>query len=141
MTLDVALTQDLAICHALRRRVFIEEQQVPEAEEVDGRDGSALHILARKDGEPIGCARILLTGDTGKIGRVCVLGECRGQGIGVALIKAALQVLRDQPGVTQAKLGSQTHAIGFYEKLGFRAVGPEYLDAGIAHRDMLRDLP
>ena len=141
MSLEVGLTQDLTTCHALRRRVFIEEQQVPEAEEVDGRDTEALHILAKKDAEAIGCARILLIGDTGKIGRVCVLSDYRGQGIGVALIKMALQVLRDQPGITTAKLGSQTHAIGFYEKLGFRAVGPEYLDAGIAHRDMLRDLP
>lgn len=141
MSLEVGLTEDLATCHALRRRVFIEEQQVPEAEEVDGRDTEALHILVKNDAEAIGCARILLIGDTGKIGRVCVLAEYRGQGIGVALIEAALQVLRDQPGITKAKLGSQTHAIGFYEKLGFRAVGPEYLDAGIAHRDMLRDLP
>lgn len=141
MSLEVGLTQDLATCHALRRRVFIVEQQVPEAEEVDGRDSEALHILAKKDAEAIGCARILLIGDTGKIGRVCVLADYRGQGIGVALIEAALQVLREQPGIAKAKLGSQTHAIGFYEKLGFRAVGPEYLDAGIAHRDMLRDLP
>ncbi|MCC5957069.1 MAG: GNAT family N-acetyltransferase [Natronohydrobacter sp.] len=141
MSLEVGLTEDLATCHALRRRVFIEEQQVPEAEEVDGRDTAALHILAKKGGKPIGCARILLIGDMGKIGRVCVLADYRGQGIGVALIEAALQVLRDQPGITKAKLGSQTHAIGFYEKLGFRAVGPEYLDAGIPHRDMLRDLP
>ena len=141
MSLEVGLTQDLASCHALRRQVFIEEQQVPEAEEVDGRDHDALHILATNDAEAIGCARILLIGDTGKIGRVCVLAEYRGQGIGVALIEAALQVLRDQPGIAKAKLGSQTHAIGFYEKLGFRAVGPEYLDAGIPHRDMLRDLP
>lgn len=141
MSLEVGLTGDLALCHALRRRVFIEEQQVPEGEEVDGRDGDALHLLAKKGGEAIGCARILLVGDLGKIGRVCVLDAYRGQGVGVALIEAALQVLRDQPGVTQAKLGAQTHAIGFYEKLGFRAIGPEYLDAGIAHRDMLRDLP
>lgn len=141
MSLAVGLTDDLMTCHALRRRVFIEEQQVPEAEEVDGRDPEALHIIAKKDGEAIGCARILLIDEVGKIGRVCVLSGYRGQGIGVALIEAALQVLRDQPGITKAKLGSQTHAIGFYEKLGFRAVGPEYLDAGIAHRDMLRDLP
>ena len=141
MSLEVGLTDDLATCHALRRVVFIEEQQVPEAEEVDGRDHEALHLIAKNGVEPIGCARILVSGEIGKIGRVCVLRDHRGQGIGVALIAAALHVLRDLPGVAQAKLGSQTHAIGFYEKLGFRAVGPEYLDAGIPHRDMLRDLP
>ncbi len=137
MSLQVKLTDDLALCHALRRIVFIEEQSVPEAEEVDGRDAGALHLLARLDGLPVGCARLLVMGDTGKIGRVCVLQDYRGQGIGVALIQSALEVLRAQPGVLRAKLGSQTHAIGFYEKLGFTPVGPEYLDAGIAHRDMV----
>ncbi|MCH8465717.1 MAG: GNAT family N-acetyltransferase [Roseinatronobacter sp.] len=140
MNLHVELTDDLALCHALRRIVFIEEQNVPEAEEIDGRDAGALHLLARLDGQPVGCARVLVMGDTGKIGRVCVLPDYRGQGIGVALIQSALDVLRAQPGVMRAKLGSQTHAIGFYEKLGFTAQGPEYLDAGIAHRDMVRDV-
>ncbi len=140
MSLQVGLTQDLATCHALRRAVFIEEQSVPEAEEVDGRDAEALHLLAKIDGEAVGCARILIKGETGKIGRVCVLRACRGQGIGVALIHAALAVLRDVPGVTQARLGAQTHALEFYTRLGFKTVGPEYLDAGIAHRDMVRDL-
>ena len=52
-----------------------------------------------------------------------------------ALIRAALTELRAQ-GMSTAKLGSQTHAIGFYERLGFTATGPEYMDAGIPHRDM-----
>ena len=138
MSLRIGLTEDILTCQALRRVVFIEEQQVPEAEEVDGRDGDALHLLASIDGVPVGCARLLLAGETGKIGRVCVLAALRGQGIGAALIMAALDVLRDCPGVTLAKLGAQTHAIGFYEGLGFVAEGPEYLDAGIAHRDMVR---
>jgi predicted GNAT family N-acyltransferase len=138
MSLDVALTTDIATCHALRRVVFIEEQNVPEAEEVDGRDGDALHLLAWLDGQAVGCARILLAGETGKIGRVCVLREWRGHGIGIALINAALEALRSTEGVERAKLGAQTHAIGFYEALGFVAEGREYLDAGIAHRDMLR---
>ena len=59
-----------------------------------------------------------------------------GTGAGAALIRAALAELRALPGVTRAKLGAQTHAIGFYEKLGFAAYGPEYDDAGIRHRDM-----
>ncbi|TVP71969.1 MAG: GNAT family N-acetyltransferase [Rhodobacteraceae bacterium] len=138
--IEVGLTQDLASCHALRRVVFIEEQSVPESEEVDGRDPEALHILAKIDGEAVGCARVLIKGEVGKIGRVCVLRGFRGQGIGVALIEAALAVLREMPGIAQARLGSQTHALGFYEKLGFVAVGPEYLDAGIAHRDMVRNV-
>ncbi|MFU8899868.1 MAG: GNAT family N-acetyltransferase, partial [Roseinatronobacter sp.] len=119
MNLVVGLTENLAACHALRRVVFIEEQNVPQAEEVDGRDPDALHLLAVLDGQPVGCARILIAGETGKIGRVCVLREKRGQGIGVALINAALDVLHKRDGLHRAKLGAQTHAIGFYEALGF----------------------
>ncbi len=140
MTLHVALTDDLATCHALRREVFIIEQNVPEELEVDGRDPDALHLLAVLDGVPVGCARLLVVDGTMKIGRVCVRAALRGTGVGVALIRAALDVGRTLPGVTQAKLGSQTHAIGFYERLGFHATGPEYLDAGIPHRDMIRAL-
>ena len=138
--MKIETTTDLALCHALRRTVFIEEQGVPEAEELDGQDDRAIHLLAWQDGQPIGSARILLQDDIGKIGRVCVLAQARGRGLGAALIRAALDVLRVQPGIARAKLGSQTHAIGFYEKLGFVAQGPVYDDAGIPHRDMIRDL-
>lgn len=133
-------TTDLAACHALRRAVFIEEQNVPEALELDDLDAGAIHLLAREGGRPVGTARILLKGDTGKIGRVAVLAQARGQGLGAALIRAALDALRTRPGITRATLGAQTHAIGFYQKLGFVAEGPVYDDAGIPHRDMSRDL-
>lgn len=133
-------TNDLAACHALRRAVFIEEQNVPETLELDDLDDQAIHLLARIGDRPVGTARILLKGDTGKIGRVAVLAEARGQGLGAALIRAALDALRARPGITRAMLGSQTHAIGFYQKLGFVAEGPVYDDAGIPHRDMSREL-
>lgn len=140
MSLTIAPTGDIATCRALRRIVFIEEQGVSEADEVDDKDDEAIHLLATLDGRAVGSARFLLSGDTGKIGRVCVLAEARGNGIGAALIRAAVAALRDQPGITRAKLGAQTHAIGFYEKLGFAAYGPEYDDAGIPHRDMVLSL-
>lgn len=132
----VRRTEDLATCHALRRRVFIEEQNVSEAEELDGLDGEAIHLLAFEDGQAVGSARLLLSGETGKIGRVCVLAEMRGKGVGQALMRAALSELRGIQGLRLAKLGAQSHAIGFYEALGFEAYGSEYLDAGIPHRDM-----
>lgn len=138
--MKIERTTDLAACYALRRAVFIEEQGVSEFEEMDDQDDQAIHLLAWQDDRPVGSARILLMGDTGKIGRVCVLASARGTGLGAALIRAALDVLREQPGVTRAKLGAQTHALGFYEKLGFAAHGPVYDDAGIPHRDMTRDL-
>ncbi|APX13258.1 GNAT family N-acetyltransferase [Tateyamaria omphalii] len=140
MTWTIEQTDDLAACHALRRTVFIEEQGVSEAEEVDGRDDEALHVLATVDGTPAGCARILIDGTTAKIGRVCVLKPARGTGLGAAIIEACLDVARAEQGLTKAKLGAQTHALAFYERLGFAAFGPVYDDAGIPHRDMERPL-
>ncbi|MCB4379229.1 GNAT family N-acetyltransferase [uncultured Tateyamaria sp.] len=140
MTWQIEQTDDLTTCHALRRSVFIEEQGVSEAEEVDGLDEHALHVLAHVEGKPMGCARILVQGSVAKIGRVCVLKEARGTGLGAAIIQACLDVARRQGGVSKAKLGAQTHALAFYERLGFSAFGPIYDDAGIPHRDMERPL-
>ena len=139
-TLKIEVTQDIPTCQALRRVVFIEEQGVSEADEVDGLDGRAIHLLAWDGDCPVGTARLLVKGATGKIGRVCVLPEVRGSGLGAALIVAALEELARIPGVTEAYLGSQAHATGFYEKLGFVVEGEEFLDAGIPHRHMRRAL-
>jgi ElaA protein len=135
--IEIAPTHDIATCRALRRIVFIEEQGVSEADEVDDLDDQAIHLLARQDDTPVGCARLLVMGQTGKVGRVCVLPQARGTGLGAALMRAAVEQFRAIPGVEKVKLGAQTHALGFYERLGFTAFGPEYLDAGIAHRDMV----
>lgn len=133
--MKITVTDDFPACAAIRRRVFIEEQNVPEELELDDLDATAVHLLATQDGRPVGTARLLIEGETAKIGRVAILPELRGTGAGAALMRAALDELRAR-GVTRAKLGAQTHAIGFYERLGFTVYGPEYDDAGIPHRDM-----
>jgi predicted GNAT family N-acyltransferase len=140
MTFRIEVTRDVPTCQALRRVVFIDEQGVSEADEVDGLDGKAVHLLAWDGACPVGTARLLIKGGVGKIGRVCVLPEVRGTGLGAALIEAALAELAGMPGVTEAYLGSQSHATGFYEKLGFSMEGEEFLDAGIPHRHMRRAL-
>lgn len=136
--MKISETRDISACRTLRRTVFIEEQGVSEADEIDDLDEKAHHLLASDGDRPIGSARILILGDTAKIGRVCVLREERGRGVGAELIRAALALIADVPGVTVARLGAQTHALGFYEKLGFVAHGPVYDDAGFPHRDMER---
>ncbi len=135
--IEIAETRDIATCRALRRIVFIEEQGVSEADEVDDKDDEAIHLLATLNGKPVGSARLLISGETGKIGRVCVLAETRGTGLGAQLMRAAVDRFRQIPGVTKVKLGAQTHALAFYERLGFEAHGPEFDDAGIAHREMV----
>lgn len=140
MSMVIEETQNLAACHALRLEVFVKEQNVAMSEEMDELDGEAIHLLALEDDQPVGTARLLRKEATGKIGRVCVAKSHRGTGLGAALIRASLERLAKEPSITRAQLGAQTHAIGFYEKLGFRAYGPIYDDAGIPHRDMERDV-
>ncbi|MBL8562428.1 MAG: GNAT family N-acetyltransferase [Gemmobacter sp.] len=136
MSWTIAPTADIAACLALRRAVFIEEQGIAEAEEIDDLDGEALHLLALQDGQPLGTARLLRKGATGKIGRVCVLAEARGTGLGAALIRAGIAHFAADPAFDTVYLSAQEPALGFYEKLGFTAHGPAYDDAGIPHRDM-----
>jgi ElaA protein len=133
--ISVIQTRDITACRALRRIVFIEEQGVPEADELDDLDDVATHLLAHSGGQAVGSARLLTFGDTGKIGRVCVLKHARGQGVGAALTRAAITHFAAL-GLAKAKLSAQTSALPFYENLGFTAYGPTYLDAGIDHRDM-----
>lgn len=139
MTWTLTETRDLATCHALRREVFIVEQNVPEHEEVDGLDDAAVHLLAELDGLPVGTARIVMREDGGKIGRVCVVKQQRGTGLGAALVDAAVGAAKTR-GAKQAILGAQLHALGFYERLGFEAYGPVFDDAGIDHRMMRKNL-
>lgn len=140
MNWTISQTDDLASCLDVRRVVFMEEQNISEADEIDGLDGEALQLLAWIDDQPVGTARVLLSGGQAKIGRVCVLKEARGTGLGAAIITACVDVARAQPGITTARLGAQVYALTFYEKLGFSAFGPIYDDAGIPHRDMERAL-
>lgn len=118
---------------AIRRRVFIEEQAVPEALEWDGLDDDALHLLVRDPaGQPVACARMLAGG---RIGRMAVLPLWRKHGIGRAMLTTLIALAREQ-GLLEVTLSAQTHAIPFYSGSGFAAHGPVYDDAGIPHRDM-----
>lgn len=117
---------------AIRRRVFIEEQHVPEALEWDGLDSGAMHLLALIDGNPVGCARLL---PGGRIGRMAVLPEWRRQGVGGAMLQALIAAARRQ-GLQQVTLSAQVHAIAFYQRHGFSICSDIYPDAGIPHQDM-----
>ena len=140
MSLLIERSDDLVACLALRHEVFVVEQNVSLKEEQDGLDPDAVHFLASMDGVPVGTCRILIKGNTGKIGRICVVKSARGTGCGASLVRSSIAYLSTVSGGTRAMLGAQEHAIGFYERLGFTAFGPSYMDAGIPHRDMERSL-
>ncbi len=122
---------------AIRRKVFIEEQGVPEALEWDDEDPTATHLLAISlAGDPVGCARML---PDGRLGRMAVLPQYRGCGVGQALLESAIEWFREQC-FESIRLSAQIHAVGFYEQAGFMAFGAVYDDAGIPHRDMVLKL-
>ena len=126
-------TEDRAALQAIRRRVFIEEQSVPEELEWDNRDDFARHWLAlNADGEPIGTLRLL---NDGHIGRMAVLRDYRGHGVGNALLQTALQQARDDK-LFETYLYAQVQALDFYRKAGFTVSGGEFMDAGIPHLPM-----
>ncbi|MEM6637926.1 MAG: GNAT family N-acetyltransferase [Pseudomonadota bacterium] len=143
MTLAITVANDasdIALCMKLRWAVFVEEQGVDPAEEADGEDDHCTHVLARVAGEPVGAARYQYKADFAKIQRVCVLSQMRGTGAGAALMRFILHRLQEEGRASRARLGAQTQAIDFYRALGFTPVGAPYLDAGIPHMDMVRDL-
>lgn len=137
--ISVEVATDLEPCFALRREVFIGEQNVPEAEEWDALDATATHLLTRFEGVPVGTARLIQGEGYGKVGRVCIRKSMRGTGLGAVMMRAAIQHFRDN-GTPEVRLSAQSYALGFYEGLGFVAHGPEYDDAGIPHRDMVLTL-
>ncbi len=128
---------DSADLSAVRRAVFIDEQNVPESLEWDEHDATSAHLLVRAlDGAPIGCARLL---PDGHIGRMAVLQAWRGHGVGRALLEAVLRMAQTH-GHRLVKLSAQTHAAGFYAAAGFVVAGAEYEEAGIPHVAMSKTL-
>ena len=139
MEIDIKFTQndrEMLSCLSLRRTVFIEEQNVPENEEVDGDDPNCDHILLTISDDPVGAARLKYYDNFVKVQRVCVLKNYRGQGIGSNIINFIIKHIEKNDIRNSVRLGSQIHALEFYKGLGFVEFGEEYLDAGILHKDM-----
>ena len=123
------------IC-AIRYEVFVDEQNVPEELEIDGLDGEAKHVLTFVDEVPIGTGRIL---SDGHVGRVAVLKNFRGLGIGKSIMKELIKCAQDLS-LEKVWLSSQLHAHSFYLDLGFVCVGEIYKEAGIDHIKMFKTL-
>ncbi|QIB52201.1 GNAT family N-acetyltransferase [Pseudomonas sp. OIL-1] len=117
----------------IRRAVFIDEQCIPADEEWDADDAVSVHFLMRVKGEPAGTARLL---PDGHIGRVAIMRDWRGTGLGRALMLAVMEHARGA-GMDTLRLSAQTYALDFYRGLGFVVDSGEYLEAGIPHHRMI----
>lgn len=127
----------LEALRAVREPVFVQEQQVPLDLEWDDLDPHCVHVLARDAaGHPIGTGR--LTPER-KIGRMAVLREWRGRGVGEALLQALLYEAQHHR-LPDVRLHAQVSALGFYAKYGFVPEGPRFMEAGIEHQSMRRAL-
>jgi predicted GNAT family N-acyltransferase len=133
----VTTEEEMQACLAIRHAVFVEEQNVPENEERDGQDDIASHFCVRAGGRVIGTCRIRFIGSAVKIERVAILKDFRGMGVGAVLMRYILQEVGKTGDIQLFKLSSQAQAVPFYERLGFKTRGHEYLDAGMPHYDMV----
>jgi predicted GNAT family N-acyltransferase len=122
---------------AIRTPVFIQEQRVPQQIEWDEMDPLCVHVLAvDADGTPIGTGRLA---PDGKIGRMAVLEEWRGKGVGAAILDFLIASAQER-GIKECRLHAQCHAMDFYLQHGFQADGEQFMEAGIPHMHMHRSL-
>ena len=132
--------QEKKDAYHIRMIVFVEEQKVPAEEEIDENDKTAIHFIGYEtEGTPAAASRLRFVDGHGKLERICVLKEYRGRHFGQQMINAMEETIISK-GYKKSKLSAQTHAEDFYRKLGYQTVSGEYMDAGIPHVTMIKDL-
>lgn len=154
MTLLVRLAgpADLPAMYALRHEVFVIGQSVPVELERDALDPGAEHAVALLAGRVVGTGRLVdgridehgelvggSSGTVGTVGRMAVEAAARGTGVGRALLDLLVELAAERA-LPVVELHAQVHARGFYERAGFSPFGPVYLEAGIEHQCMRREL-
>ena len=133
----LAWTEARASAMSVREAVFVVEQGVPAEIELDEWDPGSEHALAfGPGGRAVGTGRLL---PDGHVGRMAVLREWRGQGVGGAILTALVERAAAR-GMRRLVLNAQTHAVPFYARHGFAAFGDEFMEAEIPHVAMAREL-
>ncbi|WP_423801832.1 GNAT family N-acetyltransferase [Neobacillus sp. SAB-20_R2A] len=141
-TKRITVDEDLRAAFAIRKQVFVKEQGVPledEFDQFDTLEGTCEHVLVHYNEQPVGTGRIRFINGVGKMERICILEPYRKFGLGKIIIKA-LEEIAEERGASQVKLHGQTQAEGFYKKLGFRTSSEIFMEDGIPHILMLKEL-
>ena len=123
----------------IRTTVFVDEQKVSIEEEIDEFEDSAIHFIGYENEVPVAASRLRWVDEYGKIERVCILKEYRGKSYGTDMINR-MEVEVTKKGYTKTKLNAQTRAVDFYKRLGYKVVSGEFLDAGIPHVTMTKQI-
>ncbi|MCA0990022.1 GNAT family N-acetyltransferase [Pseudalkalibacillus hwajinpoensis] len=123
----------------VRHMVFVEEQKVPAELEIDEHEDKAIHFVAYDKNIPVAAGRFRVLSELAKVERICVLRDYRGTGLGFLLMNG-IENHAKQLNLKGTKLNAQISAVGFYEKLGYRIVSEEFMDAGIPHVTMTKVL-
>ena len=117
----------------VRSEVFVVEQKICQVAEVDAEDTRCLHVIAQLNDKVVGTARLLPVDDVFKVGRVAVLTDCQGKGVGSAM----LHTIHDWLNGRQGKMSAQAHLEKWYTSLGWQRVGQVYKEAGLPHLRMV----
>ncbi|HEV2819029.1 MAG TPA: GNAT family N-acetyltransferase [Solirubrobacteraceae bacterium] len=140
--IEVRPAGDVREVHAamvLRHEVFVVEQGVDAAEEYDGRDDEATHLVALRDGAVVGTCRLLADGEVVKLGRLAVAVSYRRRGVAARLLAEGERWAREHGGA-RIVLHAQQYARGVYAAAGYHAVGDTFMEAEIEHVRMERRL-
>ncbi|MEH6908204.1 GNAT family N-acetyltransferase [Neobacillus drentensis] len=138
----ITIDKELKVAFAIRKEIFVKEQGVPledEFDQFDTLDGICEHILVHYNEQPVGTGRIRFINGVGKLERICILEPYRKFGLGKIIIKA-LEEIAEEKGASQVKLHGQTQAEGFYKKLGYLTSSDIFMEDGIPHILMLKEL-
>ncbi|KAB7672587.1 GNAT family N-acetyltransferase [Bacillus sp. B1-b2] len=138
----ITTEEELQKAFQIRKEIFVVEQGVPledEFDEFDTLNGACEHILVFHEGNPVGTGRIRIVEMVGKLERICILEPYRKFGLGSVII-ATLEELAGKRGISKVKLHGQTQAQGFYKRLGYQSSSSEFIEDGIPHVLMTKDI-
>ncbi len=121
----------------VRKKVFVEEQNISIHDEIDEFDKTAIHLIGIYRDKVVCASRLRFVDDYGKLERLAVLKEKRGKHYGIKLIRTMEEIIRTH-GLNIARLNAQTYAVPFYEKLAYKVNSKTFFDAGIEHIEMIK---
>lgn len=135
----VTTPEEIKHAYFIRTTVFVDEQKVPMEEEIDEYEKDAIHFIGYAENKVVAASRLRFVDGYGKLERICILKPYRGRSYGKQIIEQMENEI-SKNGYIKAKLHAQTHAKEFYEQLGYIVISDEFMDAGIPHVAMAKQL-